>query len=162
MKVGDRGQMQADDISRGAGSTRAAGARVPLLSPSSLLAAKHRLETQYLVVFFFFCHSDLVVTILGSWTFITARSFSCPGKGAVSPAQPLLILPPWGMLSPLPLPAEHSPGFSGHDLSCEEYSLCSAALLGRRGDAVTLFLPCFLPQEPEDPSSTIQSGSPRF
>lgn len=38
------------------------GPRVPLLSPSSLLAAKHRLETQYLI--FFFSHADLVVTIL--------------------------------------------------------------------------------------------------
>lgn len=94
--------MHADDIIRGAGSRRAAGPRVPLLSPSSLPTARDRLETEYLGGFF--CHSDLVVTILGSWTFITTRSFTCTGKGGVSSAQLLLILPPWGMLSPLLLP----------------------------------------------------------
>lgn len=46
--------MQADDIIRGAGSRRAAGPRVPLLSPSSLPTARDRLETEYLGGFFFF------------------------------------------------------------------------------------------------------------
>lgn len=129
------------------------GQRVTLLSPSSLLAAKHGLETQYSIFSPHRPRGDNSEPMNSH----QCNEFHLPRNGTTAgAAQLLLILPP-----SLGDERGHSPGFPGHDLGCDECSLSSATLLGHRDDAVTP-LPCSLPREPEDPSSTIQTGSPRF
>lgn len=56
------------------------GPRIPLLSPSSLLAAKPRRETQHLI-FPPTGGTDLMVMLPRPCTLIAAVSFTCSGKG---------------------------------------------------------------------------------